>query len=215
MDAFLVGRVARVGLDEEAFVPYLVGLLEEDDEAGDVRQRLTAALENAGAENFGSFVEETLQWRQARAEGLRAEEERRKREALEAAEKALLASKVLRGDRTNGAGAGQAEETSEERKRRLELLARYDVPDEVVMGENGQVIFRDTSEKAAAGPGGDANDNAERVRLAELEKREKQKQESQKQKELSKTSAYDGKKKKEEAKEKRRQKAVKVERKRN
>jgi len=212
MESFLLGRVAAVGLDEDVFVPYLATLLDEDDGAGDVRERLVAALENAGAENFASFVEETLQWRRERAEGQAAEEERKKKAALEAAEKALQASKVLRGDRGNG--AGDREETNEERKKRLELLARYDVPDEVVMGENGSVIFRDTGEKEKTG-GGSGNDNAERVRLAELEKREKQKAESQKQKEVAKTSAFDGKKKKEEAKEKRRQKAVKVERKRN
>jgi hypothetical protein len=164
------------------------------------------------AENFLPFVEEALQWRRAQAEGQAAEEERKKKEALEAAEKALLASKVLRGDRSN---SGEHEsETTEERKRRLELLARYDVPDEVVMGENGQVVFRDPGQEKTGG-GKEGNDNAERVRLAELEKREKLKAESHKQKELAKTSAFDGKKKKEEAKEKRRQKAVKVERKRN
>jgi hypothetical protein len=49
MEAFLKSRVAAVGLDEEVFVPYLSTLLEEDDGASDVRERLTAALENAGA----------------------------------------------------------------------------------------------------------------------------------------------------------------------
>ncbi len=218
MEAFLAGRVAAIGLDEEAFVPYIAGLLEEEDGGGeDVRELLTTALENAGAENFGSFVEEALQWREAKGSEAQQEEERRKREAIQAAEKALQASKVLRGDRKAAADVSGQEETMLERKKRLELLARYDVPDEIVMDDTGKVIVRDTSEKGGGGGGVgvDGNDNAERVKQGEAEKRAKQKAESQKQKELSKTSAYDGKKKKEEAKEKRRQKAVKVERKRN
>jgi hypothetical protein len=84
------------------------------------------------------------------------------------------------------------------------------VPDEIVMDASGKVVVRDVSEKTV---NVDGNDNAERVRMAGVEHRERQKVESAKQKELSKTSAFDGKKKKAEAKEKRREKAVKVERK--
>ncbi len=61
MEAFLTGRVSKLGLDEEAFVPYLASLASDRESADEpLRDRLQTALENIGAENFDAFLNELV-----------------------------------------------------------------------------------------------------------------------------------------------------------
>lgn len=185
MEAFLTGRVGKLGVDEEAFVPYIASLASDPDSDEPLRERLKTALENIGAENYDAFLDEVIGF----CEGLNLKEtnDRAAQEAAarEQAEKALLATKVLRGQAdASKITAANSDETPEDRKKRLvtkrtrnvallaftclqELLARYDVPDEIVMDASGQVRVRDVVEKTSISV--DGNDNAERVRQAELE----------------------------------------------
>lgn len=129
---------------------------------------------------------------------------------LAAAEERIKQSKVLRGD----APKEVQEESLEDRRRRQELIARYEEKDELEMTADGKVIKHDLSSatKGEKQPHGvDRNDNAERVRQEEEAKREKLRQQAEKQKELIKKD--DSKKKREEKKEDRRKKAQKHERK--
>jgi hypothetical protein len=188
MEAFLAGRVSKLGLDEEAFVPYLASLASDRESDEPLRDRLQTALENIGAENFDAFLNELVTFCESLTISEQHSREQQEAEARVQAEKALLATKVLRG----GAAATVPDnnETPEERKKRQvfgfcfcffffffffcsssspfqELLARYDVPDEIVMDASGKVLLRDVSEKTQMNV--DGNDNAERVRQAELE----------------------------------------------
>ncbi len=190
MESFLTGRVAKLGLDEEAFVPYLASLASDSESEESLRERLQTALENIGAENFSSFLDEFVAFCEGLSEHEKHRQEQQEIEARSQAEKALLATKVLRGNVETPAVAANKDETPEERKKRLvcsfflffpfflvlsfghfcnskELLARYDVPDEIVMDASGKVLVRDVSEKTQINV--DGNDNQERVRQAELE----------------------------------------------
>ena len=129
MEAFLTSRVAAVGLDEEAFVPYIAGLCAEHDEErdGPLVERIRAALEAAGAEECQALAEAVAAFRAGEGARAAGEEERKMAEAREAAARALEASRVLRGAKEGagdarevGEGQGEGEEkmSGEERRRK-------------------------------------------------------------------------------------------------
>lgn len=217
----LNAKLSSLSLDPEVFGPYLESMCEADDSGGEVElaERVQGVVEGAGGEgDLQSFAREyAAMWYRQKDEKVKQEEELLKKKQ-EMVERTLQEKKALRGeDFAAKKNTHDSEETPEERRRRQELIARYEgAPDIDLDPETGKVVVtRSGASEGGGSVGGfDANDNAERVKMAELAERNKQKAASAKQKELSKTSAFDGKKKKEEAKEKRRQKAAKVERKR-
>jgi hypothetical protein len=120
MEGFLTGRVAKIGLDEEAFVPYLSSLACDSDADEPLRDRLNTALENIGAENFGVFVDELVAFFEDLKQQEKNDEECKEKQARFNAEQSLQSTKVLRGNAvSDSASAQHKDETAEERKRRL------------------------------------------------------------------------------------------------
>ena len=215
MEGFIKEKLVSLGVDEEVFGPYIVALLEEEDVSDDdLKDRLSMTLEGAGAEQFEAFVDDCIAKKKQRIIEQKEMEELKKKKILEESEKKIQDSKKLRGEESSN--VNEVEEDLEERLRRLELIKRYEEPDEMEMDETGRVYIRADAKNDAGIAigliGVEGNDNAERVKREEAAKRQKERELAKKQKETSKSTTQDGKKKKEEAKEKRRQKATKVER---